>query len=115
MPSSHSALVCALCVAVGRSTGLSSPIFSVAFVFAFVVMFDAMGVRREVGIHAKILNKQLKKDAQSNTNVDEIEEDKTLNQEPENEELKEFVGHTPIQVLAGALLGIFIAIVVPQF
>ena len=59
MPSSHSALVCSLAVLMARSQGFSSPLFALCIVFAAVVMYDAMGVRRETGIQARILNEMM--------------------------------------------------------
>lgn len=97
MPSSHSATVCALSTATGLQCGVSSPEFAIAAIVAIVVMYDAIGVRRETGIQAKILNEMMELFNSM---------DKGLSTE---ERLKEFVGHTPIQVLVGALLGILIA------
>ncbi len=98
MPSSHSATVCALCTATCCFYGFSSFEFALTFIFALVVMYDAIGVRRETGIQAKVLNEILK-----------IFEDMGSNMAPQDK-LKEFVGHTPLQVLMGAILGIFIAL-----
>lgn len=98
MPSSHSATVCALCTATFCHYGVGSFEFALTFIFALVVMYDAMGVRRETGIQAKVLNEILK-----------IFEDMGSNMAPQDK-LKEFVGHTPLQVLMGAILGILIAV-----
>ena len=96
MPSSHSSTVCALTTAAGIIHGPASSEFAIAFIMAMVVMYDAMGVRRETGKQAKLLNEIL---ATFRTlDGKKLTEDK----------LKEFVGHTPLQVLAGALLGIAI-------
>lgn len=96
MPSSHSSTVCALTVAAGRVYGLGSFEFAVSMIFAIIVMHDAMGVRLETGKQAKLLNEIMATF-------------KTMDGKPLTEEkLKEFVGHTPIQVLAGAILGILI-------
>lgn len=101
MPSSHSALVCALFIATAKKTGISSTEFAFAFVLAAIVMYDAMGVRRSAGEHAKLLNKLL----------DEwMPDDDTP---IEMKKLKEKLGHTPSEVLSGALLGILIAILIP--
>lgn len=100
MPSSHSATVCALTVASGLKYGLSSFEFAVSFVVASVVMYDAIGVRQETGKQAKLLNLIVQQDWF-----------KLDNQEVEKR-LKEFVGHTPLQVFAGALLGILTAVLV---
>lgn len=98
MPSSHSATVCALATAAGLEYGGGSFQFAMVAIFAIVVMYDAMGVRRETGIQAKVLNEMM--ELFTNMGKEMSVEDK----------LKEFVGHTPLQVLMGALLGILIAV-----
>lgn len=98
MPSSHSATVCALATAAGLEYGGGSFQFAMSAIFAIVVMYDAMGVRRETGIQAKVLNEMM--ELFTNMGKEMSVEDK----------LKEFVGHTPLQVLMGALLGILIAV-----
>lgn len=100
MPSSHSATVCALATAAGMEFGGGSFEFAVSAIFAIVVMYDAMGVRRETGIQARVLNEML--EVFTNMGKKMSVEDK----------LKEFVGHTPLQVLVGAILGIVIAVVI---
>lgn len=100
MPSSHSATVCALATAAGITYGGGSFEFAIAVILAIIVMHDAMGVRRETGIQAKVINEML----EVFTNMG-----KKMSAE---EKLKEFVGHTPLQVLAGAILGILIAALV---
>ena len=97
MPSSHSAVVVSLAALVGKYIGISSPIFALSALFAFITMYDAAGVRRAAGEQAKALNKLL---------------DSWENQEPDfvRMELKEILGHTPAQVIAGALLGALIAV-----
>lgn len=100
MPSSHSATVCALATSVYFQYGSASYEFALASIFAIVVMYDAIGVRRETGIQAKVLNEMI--DLFSNMGKDISIEDK----------LKEFVGHTPMQVTAGAILGVVIAFVI---
>jgi len=98
MPSSHSALVTGLATAAGREVGVSSPIFAVAVVLASIVMYDAAGVRRAVSIQARILNQMI---------------DEAFQGSPMAEKrLRELIGHTPIQVFAGAILGICIALLV---
>mgnify|MGYP005791330877 FL=1 len=97
MPSSHSATVCGLAVAVGRTCGLASPMFAIAMIVAAVVMYDATGVRRAAGEQAKVLNRLI------------LEQDWSQAQK----NLKEFLGHTPLEVLAGAILGIALAFLVP--
>lgn len=100
MPSSHSSTVCALAASSGLIYGLGSFEFAVTTMLAIIVMYDAMGVRRETGIQAKILNEMI--DIFNNMNQKVSATDK----------LKELVGHTPLQVLAGAVLGIIIAFIV---
>ena len=100
MPSSHSATVCALATSSALKHGFTGFEFAVTFIFALVVMYDAMGVRRETGKQAKLLNMILENN---------IFED---NFEHFEERLKEFVGHTPLQVFMGAILGIVIAFVI---
>lgn len=100
MPSSHSATVCGLATAVGMRYGGGSYEFAMAAILAIVVMHDAMGVRMETGRQGKILNEML----EVFTNMG-----KQISAEAR---LKEFVGHTPLQVLMGAILGIIIAVIV---
>lgn len=100
MPSSHSATVCALAAAACIEYGVGSFQFAVSAIFAIVVMYDAMGVRRETGIQAKVLNEMMEM-------FTHMGKEMTV-----EEKLKEFVGHTPLQVLIGALLGILIAVLI---
>lgn len=100
MPSSHSATVCGLTTAAALRYGVSSFEFAVCFVLSMVVMYDATGVRRETGKQAKLLNSILS------------ENPLKLNAEVLQEKLKEYVGHTPLQVVAGAILGICLALVI---
>ncbi|MBP3655327.1 MAG: divergent PAP2 family protein [Clostridia bacterium] len=95
MPSSHSAMVCALVTAIGYREGFTSSLFALAFGFACVVMYDAAGVRRSTGKNAAVINHLL--DGLVGNGF-------TFNEE----RLQELVGHTPIQVCAGALLGILV-------
>lgn len=99
MPSCHSATVCALSTATGMECGASSPEFAISVMLAIIVMYDAMGVRRETGIQAKVLNEMIEMLTKMG---------KTMSAE---EKLKEFIGHTPLQVLVGAILGIVVAVV----
>jgi len=98
MPSSHSALVIALTTKVGIIEGFTSTSFAIALCFALVVMYDAAGVRRAVGIQARILNNIM----------NDLSQKKPL----EEKKLKELLGHTPVEVFAGAMLGIAIGILV---
>ena len=97
MPSSHSATVCALTTASGLEYGVGSFEFAISFVIAMVVMYDAMGVRRETGKQARLLNSLF---SENILNLDGF---------IIQEKLKEYVGHTPVQVAAGAILGIGMA------
>ena len=92
MPSSHSALVCACAVSTAFESGLDSPVFAVAAALAFIVMYDAAHVRRETGEQAKVLNYIMR-------NWDEVRPEEF------EDELKELIGHTPLQVAVGAVLG----------
>ncbi|MBR4983807.1 MAG: divergent PAP2 family protein [Lachnospiraceae bacterium] len=100
MPSSHSATVCALSTATAMQYGAASFEFAMAAIFALVVMYDAIGVRQESGKQAKVINDMVELFAHMGKDVD-IEK-----------QLKEFIGHTPLQVLCGAILGIITAFVI---
>jgi uncharacterized protein len=109
MPSSHSAAVTALATGVALETGLDSPIFAVAAIFAIITMFDATGVRRQAGEQAIVLNK-LVGDFQKF-----VGEAKGWQKKPEEEkrkELKELLGHKPIEVFFGGLSGILLTLVI---
>ena len=99
MPSSHSAMACAMMTVIGFREGFSSAMFAIAFCFTGVVMYDASGVRRSTGRNAAMINHIMDSLSTNGFSFDE-------------EHLKELVGHTPIQVMAGALLGIFIGALV---
>ena len=96
MPSSHTALVTGLATATGREMGLGSAAFAIAVVLASIVMYDAAGVRRAVSIQARILNQM----------IDEVFQGRPIAEK----RLRELIGHTPIQVFVGALLGIVIGL-----
>ena len=100
MPSSHSSSVCALAFSVARVYGVGSPLFALCVVISGVVMYDATGVRREAGKHATMLN-QIVGDLFSG------------NSEYAQSALKELIGHTPLQVVMGALLGTLIGLFFP--
>lgn len=100
MPSSHSATVTSVALMTGLVTGFDSPVFGVAFILAVVVMHDASGVRLETGKQAKVINELLK-----------IFEDLGKNNLSPEDKLKEFVGHTHIQVFAGFSLGIIVTLI----
>lgn len=119
MPSSHTALVVSLAVGVARIEGYGSTEFVIAMVLAAIVMYDAMGVRREAGRHAKLLNQMAFdiKDIFSSLKTQIIldfsdGEESAVEQDP-HRVLKEFLGHTPLEVLAGCLLGILVAVGYP--
>ena len=97
MPSSHTALVCALAAAVGMMQGFNSVAFAITAILASVVMYDATGVRQAVSQQSIILNRIVKELVDKRPRG-EVERD-----------LRKFIGHTPCQVIAGAVLGIFVA------
>ncbi len=98
MPSSHSALVVSLTAMVGARMGFDSAVFAISFALAIIVMYDAAGVRRETGTQAVVINKILH---------DMLVDGKRITEE----ELKELIGHTPLEVFAGALLGLIVTAV----
>jgi len=101
MPSCHSATVCALATATGIFYGVGSFEFAIAFILAIIVMYDARGVRRETGNQAEVLNQIMH--FLKTENPGEIKFDQ--------ENLKELIGHTPLQVGVGALFGIIVAFI----
>ncbi|WP_163971546.1 divergent PAP2 family protein [Oceanobacillus halotolerans] len=106
MPSSHSAAVAALSTSVGIIEGVTSTLFAISCIFSIIIMFDASGVRRQAGEQAVVLN-QLAKDFQYF-----LEEAKQWNHKAEyekKEELKELLGHQPIEVFFGGVTGVIIA------
>lgn len=96
MPSAHSALVTSLATGVGQTLGWASPDFALATIFAIIVMYDAAGVRQAAGKQARILNQM----------IDELFDEK---HDFSQDRLKELLGHTPVQVIAGSALGITIS------
>ena len=97
MPSSHSAVVIALATMIGKNYGVNSAIFGLSLVFSFVVMYDAAGVRRAAGKQAKLLNKIVQTPGLTNVEV--------------TEKLQEVLGHTPVQVFVGALIGLIVGLI----
>lgn len=95
MPSSHSALVVAAAHGIGLSTGFDSAPFALSFVIAMIVIYDATGIRRQAGLHAELINAMI--------------EDLAAGHPLKNEQLKEVLGHSPVEVLGGILLGIVTA------
>ncbi len=96
MPSSHSAVVTSLATLIGKYEGVSSPTFALALVMACVVMYDACGVRRAAGKQAVLLNKIIETPGLTNVQV--------------QEKLVEVLGHTPLQVIVGAGIGLIVGI-----
>ena len=105
MPSAHSATVTAMVIATARSEGIHSAIFAVAAVVASITMHDAMGVRRETGEQAKVLNRMF---------TEWMDQGFEQFQLPHGKKLKEMVGHTPIEVVTGAALGIVLGFAMPM-
>jgi acid phosphatase family membrane protein YuiD len=96
MPSSHSAIVAALTTTIGRLNGVTSDVFAIALIFSVVVMYDAQGVRRAAGLQAAILNR--------------LVDDLMARQGIHETRLRELLGHTPVEVLVGAALGIAVGL-----
>lgn len=94
MPSSHSAVVMCLAILIGKQFGFDSPMFALSMVFAFIVMYDAAGVRRAAGKQATLLNKIVNTPGLTGLEV--------------QEKLVEVLGHTPVQVFVGAIIGILV-------
>ena len=97
MPSSHTAIVTSLATMIGKTQGFDSPIFALSVVFALVVMYDAAGVRRAAGKQAKLLNKIVNTPGLTTLQV--------------QEKLVEVLGHSPIEVFVGAIIGIVVGII----
>ena len=98
MPSSHSAVVVALTTMIAKAEGLTSPLFGVSLIFSFIVMYDAAGVRRAAGKQAKLLNKIVETPGLSGVEV--------------SERLVEVLGHTPVQVIVGAIIGLVVGLII---
>ncbi len=97
MPSAHSAIVCALATAVAMTQGLGSVGFAIAVVLALIVTYDAAGVRQSVSQQSVVLNRIIR-ELRFRRPIAEVERD-----------LREFIGHTPFQVIVGAALGVLVA------
>jgi len=97
MPSSHSAIVMGLTTAVGKYAGLGSAAFAIALIFTFVVMYDAAGLRRAAGRQAEVLNR--------------LVEDLVHMRGVQEARLRELLGHTPMEVLAGAAIGLAVGLI----
>lgn len=94
MPSSHSGVVVSLTTMIGKNIGINSPLFAVALIFSFIVMYDAAGVRRAAGKQARVLNQIIENEGDINV----------------QEKLIELLGHTPKEVFVGAIVGVFVSI-----
>lgn len=97
MPSSHSALITSIVVSIGLWTGFDSPLFALSFAMAMVIIYDATGIRRQAGIHASVINRMI--------------EDLATGHPLKGEELREILGHTPIEAIGGVILGVVVALV----
>jgi acid phosphatase family membrane protein YuiD len=97
MPSSHSAIVMGLTAAIGKYSGVSSAPFAIALIFSFVVMYDAAGLRRAAGRQAEVLNR--------------LVEDLVHMRGVQEQRLRELLGHTPVEVLVGAVIGIAVGLI----
>ena len=98
MPSSHSGVVISLTTMIGKNVGINSPLFAVALIFSFIVIYDAAGVRRAAGKQAKLLNKIVETPGLTSLQV--------------SERLVEVLGHTPVQVIVGAAIGVIVGLLV---
>lgn len=98
MPSSHSAIVSCIATMIGKNEGFDTAIFAMSVIFAMIVMYDAAGVRRAAGKQARLLNKIVETPGLSSIEV--------------QEKLVEVLGHTPLQVIIGSLIGIIVGLLV---
>jgi acid phosphatase family membrane protein YuiD len=103
MPSSHSAVVTAAAAGVGHYNGFDTPLFGLAFAIAMVVIYDATNIRRQAGFHAQQINRV----------IQEIFEGK-VKPVQEFQELKEVLGHSPIEAIGGVILGILVSLIAWQ-
>jgi uncharacterized protein len=99
MPSGHSAMIISLAAIIGLEEGFSSSLFAISVILAIIVIRDALGIRRYLGEHGRVLNVLLK----------DLENDQVL--EHKYPHLLERIGHTPLQVLAGSLLGLAVSVI----
>jgi acid phosphatase family membrane protein YuiD len=95
MPSSHSALVVGITHGIGLSVGFNSALFAFAFAMSMIVIYDATGIRRQAGKHAELINAMINDLAAGNP--------------LKEEQLREVLGHTPLEALGGILLGLVVA------
>jgi acid phosphatase family membrane protein YuiD len=96
LPSSHSSLITATTLSIGLYHGFSNPLFGLAMAISMIVIYDATGVRRQAGLHARVIN--------------EIMQEIFAGRPVPEKKLREVLGHTPVEAIAGILLGIIIAI-----
>ena len=99
LPSSHAAFVASLTMITGLTQGFDSPAFAICFIFSILVIRDALGLRRYLGQHGEIINALIK----------DLKEDKMLDETYPR--LLEKIGHTPLQIIAGSLIGVFIGLI----
>lgn len=99
MPSGHSAIIISLATIIGLEEGFSSPLFAISVVLAIIIIRDALGIRRYLGEHGRILNVLVK----------DLENDNVL--EKKYPHLLERIGHTPLQVIMGSLMGFTISVI----
>lgn len=97
-PSSHSSLITATTLSIGLYHGFGHPVFGLAMAISMIVIYDATGVRRQAGLHARMIN--------------EIVEQLLAGQPEQQKQLREVLGHTPIEAIAGIVLGVLIALAV---
>jgi acid phosphatase family membrane protein YuiD len=95
MPSSHAALVASVAHSIGLFAGFNTPLFALALTLAVIVIYDATGIRRQAGIHAEFINRIIR--------------DMVKGKRSQEKQLREVLGHTPMEALAGTLLGIGVA------
>ncbi len=95
MPSSHSALIVGIAQAIGLAVGYGTPLFALSFAIAMIVIYDATGIRRQAGKHAELINAMIN--------------DLAAGHPLKEEQLREVLGHTPLEALGGILLGIIVA------
>ena len=95
MPSSHSALIVSITHGIGLSVGFGTPLFALAFAMAMIVIYDATGIRRQAGKHAELINAMIN--------------DLAAGHPLKEEQLREVLGHTPLEALGGILLGLIVA------
>jgi len=95
MPSSHSALIVGITHGIGLSVGFGTPLFALAFAISMIVIYDATGIRRQAGKHAELINAMINDLAAGNP--------------LKEEQLREVLGHTPLEALGGIVLGLLVA------